>query len=72
MSHKKLKKIKNISSAGCSLMRAEGFAYKFDVLYGGLGIYKLHFLIKKIHEFFSDKMRQFRVPWKIKWGKNLQ
>jgi hypothetical protein len=39
-------------SAGCSLLRAEGFFCSLDVLYGGLGIGKLSFLIKKIFYFF--------------------
>ncbi len=34
-------------SNGCSLLRAEGFSCSFGVLYGGLGISKLQFLIKK-------------------------
>ncbi len=35
-------------SAGCFLLRAEGFSCSLGVLYGGLGISKLQFLIKKI------------------------
>jgi hypothetical protein len=35
-------------SSGCSLLRAEGFSCSLGVLYGGLGISKLQFLIKKI------------------------
>jgi hypothetical protein len=35
-------------STGCSLVRAEGFSCSLGVLYGGLGISKLQFLIKKI------------------------
>ncbi len=35
-------------SAGCSLFRAEGFSCSLGVLYGGLGISKLLFLIEKI------------------------
>jgi hypothetical protein len=35
-------------SSGCSLLRAEGFSRSLGVLYGGLGISKLQFLIKKI------------------------
>jgi hypothetical protein len=31
-------------SAGCFLLRAEGFFCNLDVLYGGLGIGKLYFL----------------------------
>jgi hypothetical protein len=34
-------------SAGCSLLRAEGFSCSSDVLKGGLGISKLQLLIKK-------------------------
>jgi hypothetical protein len=34
-------------SAGCSLLRAEGFSCSLGIL-GGLGISKLQFLIKKI------------------------
>ncbi len=35
-------------SAACSLFRAEGFFCSLGVLYGGLGISKLQFLIKKL------------------------
>ncbi len=35
-------------SAGCSLLRAEDFSCSLGVIYGGLGISKLQFLIKKI------------------------
>ncbi len=35
-------------STGCSLLRSEGFYCSLGVLYGGLGISKLQFLIKKI------------------------
>ncbi len=34
-------------SAGCSVLRIEGFFCNLDVLYGGLGIGKLYFLKKK-------------------------
>ncbi len=40
-------------SAGCSLLRAEGFSSSLDLLYGGLGISKLQFLIKKIYKNFQ-------------------
>ncbi len=40
-------------SAGCSLLRAEGFSCSLDVLYGGLGISKLQFLMQKISSFFQ-------------------
>ncbi len=33
-------------------MTAEGFSCSLDVLYGGLGINKLQFLIKKMSNFF--------------------
>jgi hypothetical protein len=50
MTHKNRKKsrIFMFLSTGCSLLRAEGFSSSLDVLYGGLGISKLQFLIKKI------------------------
>jgi hypothetical protein len=35
-------------STGCSILRGEGFSCSLGVLYGGLGISKLQFLIKKI------------------------
>jgi hypothetical protein len=49
MSHKNRKKsrIFMFLSTGCSLLRAEGFSCSLGVLYGGLGISKLQFLIKK-------------------------
>jgi hypothetical protein len=34
-----------LKDAGCSLLRAEGFSCSLGVLYGGLGISKLQFLI---------------------------
>ncbi len=34
-------------STGCSLLRAEGFSCILDVLYGGIGIRKLQYLISK-------------------------
>ncbi len=40
-------------STGCSLLRAEGFSCSLGVLYGGLGISKLKFLIKNIEIFFQ-------------------
>jgi hypothetical protein len=39
-------------SAGCALLGAEGFFCSLLVLYGGLGIGQLQFLIKK-YEFFQ-------------------
>ncbi len=44
-------------SAGCSLLRAEGFFCSLVVLYGGLGISKLQFLIKKF------KIKVFRCKF---------
>jgi hypothetical protein len=41
-------------SARCSLLRAEGFSCSLGVLYGGLGISKLQFLIKKIKNLLSS------------------
>jgi hypothetical protein len=47
-------------SIGCSLLRAEGFSCSLGVLYGGLGISKLQFLIKKIEiEFPAINIFQF-------------
>jgi hypothetical protein len=40
-----------LKSAGCSLLRAEGFICNLDVLYVGLGIGNLYFLIKKKFNF---------------------
>jgi hypothetical protein len=37
----KINKFHVLKSAGCSLLRAEGFICNLDVLYGGLGIGKL-------------------------------
>jgi hypothetical protein len=44
VAHKNRKKLRNFMfrSAGCSLLRAEGFFFGLDGLYGGLG--KLQFL----------------------------
>ncbi len=44
MTHKSRQKF---VSVGWPLLRAEGFFYNLDILYGGLGIGKLQFLIKK-------------------------
>jgi hypothetical protein len=50
MTHKNRKKdrIFMFFSTGCSLLRAEGFSCSLGVLYRGLEISKLQFLIKKI------------------------
>ncbi len=46
MAQKNRKELKFIFwSAGCSLLRAKGFSYNLDVLYGSLGIRKLKFMI---------------------------
>ncbi len=42
-------------SARCSFLRAKGYSCSLEVLYGGLGISKLQFLIKKYQNFFSCK-----------------
>ncbi len=49
MAHKNRKKFINFLflSAGYFLFRAEGFSCSLDIRYGGLGISKLQFLIKK-------------------------
>jgi hypothetical protein len=50
MAHKNRKKsrIFMFLSTGCSLVRVEGFSCSLGVFYGGPGISKLQFLIKKI------------------------
>jgi hypothetical protein len=50
ITHKSRKYLRNFMfwSAGCSFLRPEGFFCNLDVLYGGLGMGKLLFLIKKI------------------------
>jgi hypothetical protein len=50
MTHKNRKKFRIFMflSTGGSLLRAEGFSCSLGVLYEGLGISKLQFLIKKI------------------------
>jgi hypothetical protein len=50
MTHKNRKKsrIFMFLCTGCSLVKAEGFSCSLGVLYGGLRISKLQFLIKKI------------------------
>jgi hypothetical protein len=49
MTHKSRKKLVKFMflSVGWPLLRAEGFFYNLDILYGGLGIGKMQFLIKK-------------------------
>jgi hypothetical protein len=50
MTHKNRKKVRIFMflKTGCFLLRAEGFSCSLGVLYGGLGISKLQFLINKI------------------------
>jgi hypothetical protein len=57
MTHKNRKKsrIFMFLSTGCSLLGAEGFSCSLGILYGGLGISKLQFLIKKIEIKFQAK-----------------
>jgi hypothetical protein len=43
-------------SAGCSVLRAEGFSCSLDVLNGGLGIRKLQFWFKK-----EKKIKKFQL-----------
>ncbi len=43
----------HVWSAGCSLLRTEDSSCSLEILYGGLGISKFKFLIKKISNFFS-------------------
>jgi hypothetical protein len=50
MTHKNRKKFRIFMflSTGGSLLRAKGFSCSLGMLYGGLGISKFQFLIKKI------------------------
>jgi hypothetical protein len=60
MTHKSRRKIAEVHVLKCWMtsLRAEGFLYNLDIIYGGLGIGKLQFLIikKKIFScnFFSN------------------
>ncbi len=47
--HKNREKVNKFHflNTGCSLLRAEGFSCGLDILYGGLGISKLHFFYQK-------------------------
>ncbi len=67
MTHKNGEKLRKFIfwSDGCSLLRAEGFFFSLDVLYRGLGIGKLQFLIKIIFNFFSCPFFNFwsSKPW---------
>ncbi len=58
MTHKSRKKMCKSScfevlGMGWPLLRAEGFFYNLDILYGGLGIGKWQFLIKKKYKKFQ-------------------
>ncbi len=46
-------------SAGCSLLRAEGFYCSLDDVYEGLEIRKLHFLIKKLPDLVFSAVNFF-------------
>ncbi len=61
MTHRIRKKLRNflVWSAGCSLLRSEGFSCSLDVLYGGLGISILQFVIKKYQIFSAVNFSQF-------------
>ncbi len=48
LKNRKKSRIFMFLSTGCSLLRADGFSCSLGVLYGGLGISKLQFFIKKI------------------------
>jgi hypothetical protein len=52
--HKNVRKLRSFMfrNAECSLLRGESFCCALDVFYGGLGIIKLQFFIKKIQLFF--------------------
>jgi hypothetical protein len=62
MTHKNRKKYRIFMglSTGCSLLRAEGFSCSLGVLYGGLGISKLQFLIKEMEIKFPYICSNFR------------
>jgi hypothetical protein len=47
---------------GCSLLRAEGFPCILDVLYGGLRISKLVFLLKKEKCFSAVFVKKKFIP----------
>jgi len=66
MTHKNIKKSRNMFwSAGCSPLRAEGFSWSLDVIYGALGISKLLLLIQKNFFLMAVNFLQFLVikPW---------
>jgi hypothetical protein len=57
MTHKSRKKFVEVHVLKCwPLLRAEGFFCNLDILYGGLGIGKMQFLIKKNLIYFSAKI----------------
>jgi hypothetical protein len=55
MTHKSRKKFVKVHVLKCWMasLRADSFFCNLDILYGGLGIGKLQFLIKKKVNFFS-------------------
>ncbi len=68
MTHKNRKKCTFFMfwSAGCSLLRAEGFSFSLGVLFRGLGISKWQFLIKEIKIQFPAVIFYFILglkPW---------
>jgi hypothetical protein len=68
MTHKNRKQYRFFMfwSAGCSLLRAEGFSCSLGVLYGGLGISKWQFLIKELKIQFPAVIFYFILglkPW---------
>ncbi len=58
MPHRMFKKLRNcmVCSAGCPLLKDEGFSCGLDILYRDVRISKLQFLIKII---FADVFFQF-------------
>ncbi len=58
MTHKNRKKLRNsmFFSAGCFL-KAEGFFCSLDVLFGGLEIGKLQFLIQKRQKIYKKNFQ---------------
>jgi hypothetical protein len=63
MTQKSRQKLINIIfwSAGCSLLRAEGFSCNLDVLYGGQRLSKFIFFLSKKISFFQLYFLQFFV-----------
>jgi hypothetical protein len=58
-------KVNKFHYAGCSVLKAEGFSCILDVLYGGLGISRLQYFIKKTMKnflFFSPSIFGYQRP----------